>query len=190
MIRFFDIFFSFLGILILSPFYIILSVIGYFDTGSPFFLQKRMGKNKSFFTLFKFRSMHLSTESLPTHLLQTSSVTRWGAFIRRSKLDELPQLVNIFLGQMSFVGPRPNLPNQDDLIHQRSVRGVYQVRPGITGLAQIQKVDMSTPALLAEIDAQMIAQMGVLLYFKCILLTLTGNGFGDRLKNEQARTPN
>jgi O-antigen biosynthesis protein WbqP len=181
MTRLFDITFSLLGLLTLSPIILILLAIGYFDTGSPLFRQKRVGKNKQPFYILKFRSMHLNIQSVATHLVQRSSVTRWGSFLRRSKLDELPQLLNVLKGDMSFVGPRPNLFNQLDLIKEREKRGVYSIRPGITGLAQINKIDMSTPQLLAETDAKMIDHLHVWYYFKYIFLTVFGKGFGDRV---------
>jgi lipopolysaccharide/colanic/teichoic acid biosynthesis glycosyltransferase len=127
--------------------------------------------------------MHVNTQSVATHLVQSSSVTKWGSFLRKSKLDELPQLFNVLKGDMSFVGPRPNLFNQVELIKERESIGVYNIRPGITGLAQIQKIDMSTPKLLAQTDAQMIATWSTLNYFKYIFLTLSGKGFGDRIQS-------
>ena len=182
MIRFFDFIFSFFGLMALSPIILVLIIIGYFDTGSPIFAQERVGKNKKAFKLYKFRSMYLDTKSVATHLADYNSITKFGAFLRKSKLDELPQLWNVLIGDMSFVGPRPNLFNQEELIHEREQRGVYEVVPGITGLAQIQKIDMSTPMLLAETDAQMIANKGLNTYFKYIFLTLFGKGFGDRIR--------
>jgi O-antigen biosynthesis protein WbqP len=183
MTRCFDLFFSFLGILILSPVFVLLICIGVLDTGSPIFLQQRVGKNMKPFSLMKFRSMHVNAPSIATHLAITSYITTFGSFLRKSKLDELPQLWNVFVGDMSLVGPRPNLFNQEDLIVERESRGVYSVRPGITGLAQINKIDMSTPQLLAETDAQMIQALNTLGYFKYIFLTVLGKGFGDRIKN-------
>jgi lipopolysaccharide/colanic/teichoic acid biosynthesis glycosyltransferase len=126
--------------------------------------------------------MQVNTPSIATHLVSASSITRFGNFLRKSKLDELPQLWNVFVGDMSSVGPRPNLFNQEELIQERDTRGVYSVRPGITGLAQIKKIDMSTPQLLAETDARMIQDLNTLSYFKLIFLTLFGNGFGDRVR--------
>jgi lipopolysaccharide/colanic/teichoic acid biosynthesis glycosyltransferase len=161
---------------------IVLIIIGYFDTGSPIFRQERVGKGKQPFRLMKFRSMHVNAPSVATHLANASSITPFGSFLRKSKLDELPQLFNVLMGDMSFVGPRPNLYNQLELIEEREKRGVYSIRPGITGLAQIQKIDMSTPQLLAVTDAKMIAHLNKWYYFKYIFLTAFGKGFGDRVR--------
>jgi O-antigen biosynthesis protein WbqP len=183
MIRFFDFFFAFFGLLILSPFLIVLTVIGYFDTGSPFFVQERVGKNKKPFKLVKFRSMFVNTKSVATHLASSSSITKHGKFLRASKLDELPQLWNVLLGDMSLVGPRPNLFNQEELIFERDKMLVYSLKPGITGLAQINNIDMSTPSLLARTDAEMIGNFGVKSYFSYIVATLRGKGSGDKIVN-------
>jgi lipopolysaccharide/colanic/teichoic acid biosynthesis glycosyltransferase len=157
-------------------------IIGYFVSGSPIFLQERVGKGKQPFRLIKLRSMHVNTQSVATHLASAASITPFGHFLRKSKLDELPQLFNVLIGDMSFVGPRPNLFNQLELIEERAKRGVYSIRPGITGLAQIHKIDMSTPQLLAETDAKMIDHLNLCFYFKYIFLTVFGRGFGDRVR--------
>jgi O-antigen biosynthesis protein WbqP len=182
--RLFDILFSVLGLVILLPIILVLLIIGYFDTGSPLFCQERVGRHKQPFRLVKFRSMHVNSPSVATHLASASLITPLGSFLRKSKLDELPQLWNVFVGDMSLVGPRPNLFNQLTLIEERSKRGVYTIRPGITGLAQINKIDMSIPELLAETDAKMIQDFNILIYFKYIFLTIGGNGFGDRVKKD------
>lgn len=182
MIRIFDILFSLLGVLLLSPLFLILLIFGYFDTGSPIFYQKRIGRNKSVFSLIKFRSMYINTPSVATHLASYSNVTKYGSFLRKSKFDELPQLLNVLVGDMSLVGPRPNLLTQKDLIILRDALNVYSVRPGITGLAQIKEIDMSTPKKLAEYDAIMIKEFNTIGYFKYIFLTVFGKGFGDRIK--------
>ena len=184
MTRFFDILFSFLGLLLLSPILLILIIIGFFDTVSPIFRQERVGRDKKPFRLMKFRSMHVNAPSVATHLANASSITPFGSFLRKSKLDEIPQLWNVLVGDMSLVGPRPNLFNQEELIHERDSRCVYTVRPGITGLAQINKIDMATPQLLAETDAKMIQELNTLGYFKYIFLTVFGKGFGDRIVKE------
>ena len=152
MLRLFDFVFAFFGLLFLWPVLLVLILIGYFDTGSPLFFQTRVGRNKKPFTLIKFRTMPVDTESVATHLVGASSVTKLGAFLRKTKLDELPQLINVVKGEMSLVGPRPNLFNQIELIEEREKRSVYSVRPGITGLAQVNEIDMSEPEKLAEWD--------------------------------------
>ena len=182
MLRTFDILFSFFGTLFLLPIGIILYIIGLFDTGSPLFLQERVGKHKKPFTLVKFRTMRRDTQSVATHLASQSSVTQYGAFLRRTKLDELPQLLNVLKGDMSLVGARPNLFNQTELIEERDKRGVYNYISGITGLAQINEIDMSTPVLLAETDARMYETLNVQQYFYYIFATVGGRGQGDRLK--------
>ena len=181
MIRCCDIVLSALGLLILSPLFLLLVLIGLFDTGSPLFRQQRVGRNQKPFMLVKFRTMRKDTPSVASHLADADAVTRYGAFLRRTKLDELPQLWNVLKGEMSLVGPRPGLFNQETLTQERSARNVYSVRPGIAGLAQINNIDMSTPALLAETDAQMIADLGVVNYFRYILLTVFGRGSGDAI---------
>lgn len=186
--RFLDMIFSFFGLIFLSPLLLMLMVIGFLDTGAPLFLQERMGRYKKPFTLVKFRSMHIGAPSVATHLSNANAITPFGAFLRKSKLDELPQLWNVFIGDMSLVGPRPNLINQVELISERELRGDYSVRPGITGLAQINKIDMSTPQLLAETDAKMIQELNTLGYFKYIFLTVFGKGFGDRIKKDTVNT--
>lgn len=181
MTRLFDISFSFIGLLLLSPLLVILLIIGFFDNGSPIFQQERVGRDKKPFRLVKFRSMHMNAPSVATHLASASLITPFGNFLRKSKLDELPQLWNVLIGDMSLVGPRPSLVNQIELILERESRGVYSVRPGITGLAQINKIDMSTPKLLAETDEKLINELNTITYFKFVFLTIIGMGFGDRI---------
>lgn len=183
MIRFFDFVFSIFGLLLLLPIGLVLYMIGLFDTGSPIFVQKRVGRYKKPFKLIKFRTMYVNTQSVATHLAKDSSITSFGHFLRRTKLDELPQLVNVLKGDMSLVGPRPNLFNQTELIAERDKRGVYDVVPGITGLAQINEIDMSTPVKLAETDARMLSHLTVGDYFKYIFATVGGKGQGDRVRN-------
>ncbi len=181
MIRSLDFVFSLLGILCLWPVFIVICILGYFDTGSPVFCQTRVGRNQQPFTLIKFRTMPVDTQSVATHLVGASSVTRLGAFLRKTKLDELPQLINVFKGEMSLVGPRPCLFNQHDVIEARQARQVFAVRPGITGLAQVNEIDMSTPEKLAEWDKRMIDELTIGRYFSLILQTVGGKGAGDRV---------
>ncbi len=182
LIRTLDIVLSATGLIIGSPIMLLLLIVGVFDTGSPLFIQKRVGRYKSGFDLVKFRTMKVSAASVATHLANASEITRLGRLLRRTKLDELPQLWNVLRGEMSLVGPRPCLFNQDELIVERDRRGVFEVRPGITGLAQVNDIDMSTPELLAETDRKMIDGMSVSAYFRYILQTLTGKGAGDRVR--------
>jgi lipopolysaccharide/colanic/teichoic acid biosynthesis glycosyltransferase len=183
MIRIFDFLFALIGFIILFPIMILIFLIGLFDTGSPLFFQERMGRNKKPFTLVKFRTMHKNTASKATHLMSKSAVTPFGGFLRKTKLDELPQLFNVIVGDMSLVGPRPNLLNQDELIRLRDELNVYSVRPGITGLAQINEIDMSTPKLLAQTDSDMINTLHFTMYFSLIVQTVFGKGSGDRVNN-------
>lgn len=181
MIRLLDFIFSLLGLVFGFPVLLILYVIGLFDTGSPVFKQQRVGRAKKPFTLVKFRTMSVDTASVASHLASSSSITKFGHFLRKTKLDELPQLWNVLKGEMSLVGPRPCLFNQEELISEREERGVLDARPGITGLAQVNDIDMSTPKLLAETDAKMLANLNLAAYFKYILMTVSGKGSGDRV---------
>lgn len=180
--RFFDFVLAFFGLVIGSPALLALTVIGWFDTRSPLFRQERMGRHRKPFTLVKFRTMRPDTASVATHLASASAITPFGRFLRRSKLDELPQLWNVLLGEMSLVGPRPCLPNQNELIAERERRGVFDVRPGITGLAQVNGIDMSDPERLAEVDERMINNLTLRGYFGYLFLTATGKGTGDRIR--------
>jgi lipopolysaccharide/colanic/teichoic acid biosynthesis glycosyltransferase len=182
MIRTLDLIFSLLGLILASPFLLVLFVIGLFDTGSPIFKQERVGRNKKLFVLIKFRTMKVDTASVATHLANPSSITPFGHLLRKTKLDELPQLWNVLTGDMSLVGPRPGLSNQEKLTQARSAKNVYSIRPGITGLAQVNKIDMSSPELLAKTDKEMIDSLTLRLYFKYILMTIIGSGSGDRIK--------
>jgi lipopolysaccharide/colanic/teichoic acid biosynthesis glycosyltransferase len=181
-IRIFDIVFSLLGLVLGLPLLFLLTLIGLFDTGSPIFRQVRVGRHQKPFTLVKFRTMKLDTASVATHLASNSSITRFGHFLRKTKLDELPQLWNVLKGEMSLVGPRPGLFNQEELTQERAKRGVYEARPGITGLAQVSEIDMSTPALLAETDQKMLESLTLVAYFKYIFMTVAGKGAGDRVR--------
>ena len=112
----------------------------------------------------------------------TASITKLGGFLRKTKIDELPQLINVLKGEMSLVGPRPNLFNQHDVIQAREEYNVYRALPGITGLAQIQEIDMSMPELLAKTDNEMIETLTVKSYFQYIAMTALGKGAGDRAR--------
>ena len=183
MTRLFDLIFSIFGLLFGFPLFLILLIMGWFDTGSPLFRQVRVGKHQKPFTLVKFRTMKPGTASVATHLADVSAITPFGHFLRRTKLDELPQLWNVIKGDMSLVGPRPCLPTQQELIQARAQRGVFTIRPGITGLAQIQNIDMSTPEQLAITDAKMIKILTLPTYFSYIIQTVLGKGSGDKVRS-------
>jgi O-antigen biosynthesis protein WbqP len=172
MIRIFDFLFSLIGLIFLSPLLILLWCIGLFDIGSPLFMQKRVGQNLKFFILIKFRTMPIKVRSTGTHLLKGIKLTSFGYFLRRTKLDEIPQLFNVLLGDMSLVGPRPCLFIQRKLISERKKRGVFKVRPGITGLAQISGINMKTPTLLAKKDQELIKEINLYNYFNYIFKTI------------------
>lgn len=182
LIRLLDVVFAFCGLVFGFPVLVILTLIGLFDTGSPIFRQVRVGRHKKPFTLVKFRTMRPDTAHVASHLASASAITPFGGFLRKTKLDELPQLWNVLKGEMSLVGPRPCLFNQEELISEREQRGVLNARPGITGLAQVNDIDMSTPVLLAETDARMLAKLTLKNYFQYIFMTVAGKGSGDRVK--------
>ena len=179
--RFFDILLSFIGMTLLFPVYLFLYVALLFDTRLPIFKQVRVGRHQKPFMFYKFRSLRPDVESIPSHLIDPVKITPLGKIIRRTKLDELPQLWNVFKGDMSLVGPRPCLPTQSELIQERFERQVYEHRPGITGLAQIKGVDMSTPRLLAKTDALMLKSLNLKKYVLYILATFMGKGRGDAI---------
>lgn len=181
LIRFLDLSFSLSGLLIGLPILLVLFIIGLMDTGSPIFTQTRVGRHQKPFTLVKFRTMKKDTAHVASHMVSRDAITSFGNFLRHTKLDELPQLWNVLIGDMSLVGPRPCLFNQLELIEEREKRGVFTVRPGITGLAQIKGIDMSSPSLLAETDAVMIKSTTTSNYFKLIGATILGKGRGDRV---------
>ena len=172
MIRVFDFLFSLLGLIVLCPLLVSIFIIGLFDSGSPLFIQKRVGLNLKPFSLFKFRTMPLDVRSAGTHLIKNIKLSSYGYFLRKIKLDEIPQLLNVFLGDMSLVGPRPCLFNQKKLISEREKRGLFKVRPGITGLAQISGINMKTPTLLAKTDKKMVKNMSLHNYFYYIFITI------------------
>lgn len=155
------------------------------DGASPIFLQVRVGQANRPFRLYKLRTMRTDSPNLPTHQSSTSHVTRLGKFLRRTKLDELPQLLNVLRGDMSFVGPRPCLPTQTDLMQLRDRLGVSALRPGITGVSQIAGLDMSDPLALAASDATYAWSLRTDLAI--LSRTLFGSGTGDAMLAPHAR---
>ena len=182
LIRAFDICLSTIGLALLLPLLLLLLIAGWLDTRSPLFTQVRVGRLQRPFVLVKFRTMKPETTWVATHLADVSAITPLGRVLRRTKLDELPQLWNVLRGEMSLVGPRPCLFNQEELIRERDARAVFEAKPGITGLAQISNVDMSTPRLLAETDARMLATLSIASYFRYISFTVVG-------KRSEAKEP-
>lgn len=174
--RIIDIVLSFLGLVILLPIFLILSLLVIIDDPGPvFFTQKRVGINKSFFKLHKFRSMKMSTpHDTPTHLLENPEqyITRMGKFLRKSSLDELPQIWDIFVGNMSIIGPRPALWNQDDLVAERDKYGANDVRPGLTGWAQINGRDELEIPVKAKLDGEYVEKISFAFDCKCFFGTI------------------
>lgn len=180
-LRVLDVVFSLAALLIGLPVLLVLMLFGWMDTGSPIYRQERVGRDQKHFTVLKFRTMRVEAPSVASQHADPSLVTRYGKVLRRTKLDELPQFWNVLKGDMSIVGPRPCLPNQIELIEARSRLGVFRARPGITGLAQLKGIDMSTPLKLAQSDASMVGTLTVTAYCRMIALTLMGQGMGDRI---------
>ncbi|TDT72155.1 O-antigen biosynthesis protein WbqP [Allofrancisella inopinata] len=173
--KFLDFSLSLVGLIILSPIFLFIILFIKLDSKGPiFFKQKRYGKNKQFFYIYKFRTMYVDTpKDMPTHLLQDPSkcITKVGGFLRKTSLDELPQIINILKGEMSIVGPRPALWNQDDLIAERDKYGANAVPVGLTGWAQINGRDeLSIPAK-AKLDGDYVKNKSTWFDLKCIFLT-------------------
>ena len=181
MFCFYDYFFSFTVLIFVWPLLLFIYIVILLDIGSPLFIQKRVGKDKKIFNLLKFRTMKIGTPSLASHKINSSYVSNSGKILRKFKLDELPQLINVLKGEMSLVGPRPNLPLQKELIRERDLYNLYRFKPGITGLSQINNIDMSKPQLLAESDYKMMKNINQISYFKYLFRTLIGKGKGDAI---------
>lgn len=175
--RILDFFMSLCGIIVLFPLLIILSIWIKVDSKGPvLFKQKRIGKDKTYFSIYKFRTMYVDTpHDMPTHLLDDPDafITKAGHFLRKTSLDELPQLFNILLGQMAVIGPRPALWNQDDLIALRDEYHANDVRPGLTGWAQIHGRDELEITTKAKLDGYYVDHLGFLLDVKCFFGTIT-----------------
>ena len=173
--RILDFLVSLFAIALLSPVLLITSVAVKSDSKGPvFFVQKRVGKDKRHFNMYKFRSMRTDTpHDMPTHLLNDPDafITKVGKFLRKSSLDELPQLFNILKGDMSIVGPRPALWNQDDLIAERDKYNANSIRPGLTGWAQVNGRDELEIPVKAKFDGEYVDRMSLLFDIKCIIAT-------------------
>lgn len=173
--RLIDVIISAVAIVLLSPILLVIVIAIKLDSKGPvLFKQKRVGKGKKYFQIYKFRSMYVDAPSdMPTHLLKdpTAMITKVGGFLRKTSLDELPQLFNIFKGEMSIVGPRPALWNQYDLIEERDKYGANDIRPGLTGWAQINGRDELEIDVKAKLDGYYVQHMGLILDAKCFFGT-------------------
>ena len=175
--RMIDFILSLMGLIILSPVFIILCIWIKTDSRGPvLFKQKRYGKDKSYFNIYKFRTMRTDTPSdMPTHMLSNPEqyITKCGKFLRKTSLDELPQIINILKGEMSIIGPRPALWNQEDLIEKREQYHANNIRPGLTGWAQINGRDELEIEVKARLDGDYVKRMSFLFDLKCFLGTIT-----------------
>tara|TARA_R100001230_G_C5624117_1_gene133036 strand:- start:239 stop:862 length:624 start_codon:yes stop_codon:yes gene_type:complete len=160
---------------------IVWALVRFGSPGPGIFAQKRIGLNGKTFTCYKFRTMQEGTVQAGTHEVTQASVTPIGRFLRRTKIDELPQVWNILKNEISLIGPRPGLPVQRELFEVRQKRGVFDVKPGISGLAQVNSIDMSNPTKLAKWDARYISLQSVVLDIKIIVKTIRGGGQGDKV---------
>jgi O-antigen biosynthesis protein WbqP len=183
MTRLRDLLAALVGLCLLAPVLLVAMLLVRLDSAGPaIFRQVRLGRNQQPFVLYKLRTMAIGTGDRPSHEVGTASLTRMGGRLRRWKLDELPQLVNVLRGDMALVGPRPGLPGQTALTEARAARGVFAVPPGITGLAQVQGIDMSDPQRLAAVDADYVRTRSFRGDLRLLLATLTGRGLNaDRI---------
>lgn len=185
--RVFDLTVSICGLILSSPIlFVAVVAIRATSRGAAIFAQERVGRHENPFTCYKLRTMKAGTRQAGTHEVSSSSVTRVGKFLRAAKLDELPQLWNVMTGEMSLVGPRPCLPVQSELIEERRARGVFEVLPGITGLSQVEGIDMSSPRRLAERDGDYLQSHSFWGDVALIFRTLIGHGGGDRIATEKS----
>lgn len=184
MLRVFDLALSAVGLVLASPLILVAAIaIRMNSPGQAIFAQRRVGRHRRVFTCYKLRTMTSDTPEGGSHQIGSGRITKVGRFLRRTKLDELPQLWNVVRGEMSVVGPRPCLPGMVELIEERERLGVYLVRPGITGPAQIAGLDMSQPRALALADASWLSAATPANYLRLLALTVAGRGRGDAAIN-------
>lgn len=183
--RTFDLTGAAIGLLVAWPVMLVLVVLIRRESDGPgIFAQERVGRHGRRFRCYKLRTMRKDAPSVPTHQAAAAQITRLGRVLRSAKLDELPQLWNVFKGEMSFVGPRPCLPSQVELVEARRARGVLDIRPGITGLAQIEDIDMSDPVRLAVKDEEYVRRQSLGLDLAILFRTVfKGAGSGDRVRS-------
>ncbi|MDE6953254.1 MAG: sugar transferase [Erysipelotrichales bacterium] len=175
--RIIDFILSLIGLIVLSPVFIVLCIWIKLDSKGPiFFKQKRVGKNKEYFNILKFRTMYIDTpKDMPTHMLSDPEqyITKAGKFLRKTSLDELPQIINILKGEMAVIGPRPALWNQEDLIEERDKYQANDIRPGLTGWAQINGRDELEIDVKASLDGYYVEHISFLFDIKCFFGTIT-----------------
>ena len=172
------------GLICLFPVLAILAILlAIVQRTSPFFLQKRIGHGLKPFHIIKFKTMKDTRDKEGNLLPDEERTTVLGSLLRSTSLDELPELINVLLGDMSFIGPRPWIPDQMAIFTPSTRKKRMSLRPGITGLAQVNEIDMSTPELLAETDARMLRSLNSAAYFRYIFMTVAGKGAGDRVRS-------
>ncbi len=182
--RIMDLVLSLIGMMILSPIFLLLALSIKIDSRGPvFFKQKRVGKNKKYFYILKFRTMRTDTASdIPTHMLENPDIfiTRLGKYLRKTSMDELPQIINILKGEMSIIGPRPALWNQYDLIEERDKYGANEIAPGLTGWAQINGRDEIPIIVKAKLDGEYVEKMSLIfdiqVFFKTLYSAIKSDG--------------
>lgn len=179
-IRVLDLLLSLAGVVLFLPIILItMLLVILIDGHSPLFIQERLGKNKKPFKIFKIRTMVPETPDTPSHKANPSQITKLGLILRKYKLDELPQLINVIKGDMSIIGPRPSIDKENKAITLREKRGIYNFKPGITGLATVKKIDLSKPRYAVRLDEMTMKNLNPCFYLLLIALTLIGKGFHD-----------
>ena len=180
--------FALIGLILLSPVILISCILIIFEDGIPvFFVQERIGKNEKTFKLFKIRTMIKNAPITGTHNISKNHLLRFGNLLRRLKIDELPQVINYIFGDLNLIGPRPGMPSQIELLRARKEKKIFQIKPGITGLAQIMGYDMSNPKLLSDIDKLYIDKKSIrldIMIFFATFFNIMKTKIRDELKNE------
>ena len=175
---------AFTGVIIISPIIIFAMVIIFIEDGWPiFFVQKRIGKNEKQFNIIKLRTMNKDTPNKGTHEISKKNYLRSGSILRKTKIDELPQILNYLRGDINLIGPRPGLPSQNELTAYRKLKNVFKIKPGITGLAQVLGYDMSNPKLLSKIDDLYINNKSIALDINIFIATFF-HIFRARIRNK------
>jgi O-antigen biosynthesis protein WbqP len=188
--RCFDLGVAIMLLIVSLPLMLLASLLILLDDGRPLvFRQTRVGRRQQPFTCLKFRTMSVATGDKPSHHVQASAITRAGKFLRSTKLDELPQLLNVLAGSMSLVGPRPCLPQQTELVALRQAGKIFDLLPGITGLAQVRDIDMSVPERLVACEQEYFTQRSFFSDIRILFATVSGKGLRvDAANREETNT--